>query len=444
MSDDRRGWGGMSSASTHEHPRRSTHADPNADAAGGVAAGRRRYRVPHAGGRLKGDSPESPHIPGRTQPGRRRARLGEPDASLWFHLTERDRQVLALLGEHKVLTTTQIAEAAAFMSLRRAQDRLRRLRALGVVFTFRDSYLHGGTSQGRHALGYAGVRLIAAQRAVDPPRPAAYQQTLERLAAWPKLDHQLGVNEFFCRLAGFARSHGDAVRGTDGIGGLTQWWSEKRCGEFFWTTGQGDARPHPDAYGCWEQAGRAVRFFLEHDTGTEPLARVTGKLAGYMAFPTDRFGVVLFSVHSAKREVALRRALWRAQGGYDPGLVIATAARDHGHPDGPAGPIWAVWAARTADTVVRRHRLAELPERGPYVAHHAGFVGQPFSHAAFDAHDTAMTRLISQEPSTGTIASAEPNAYTWQEIDDELTAHDNAYDDDPEDPYGPPYRHRNA
>jgi protein involved in plasmid replication-relaxation len=368
--------------------------------------------------------------------------VGEPDASLWFHLTERDRLVLALLGEHKVLTTTQIAEAVAFASLRRAQDRLRRLRALGVVFTFRDSYLHGGTSQGRHALGYAGVRLIAAQRAVAPPRPAAYQQTLERLAAWPKLEHQLGVNELFCRLAGFARRHPDAVRGPDGIGGLTQWWSERRCSEFFWATSQHDTRPHPDGYGCWEEAGRAVRFFLEHDTGTEPLTRVTGKLAGYGAFPTDRFGVLLFSVHSAQREVALRAALRRATGGYAPGLVLATAARDHGHPDGPVGPVWAAWTSHTADAVTRRYRL--LPERGPRVAYHGGFVGQPFSQAAFDAHDAAMTGLINQEPSAGTVAPAERDTDTWEEMDDDLTTYDTTDDDDPDDPYGPPYRHRIA
>jgi hypothetical protein len=51
---------------------------------------------------------------------------------VWFRLVERDRWLLALLAEHKVLTTNQIA-AVAFDSVRRAQDRLRQLRALGVV-----------------------------------------------------------------------------------------------------------------------------------------------------------------------------------------------------------------------------------------------------------------------------------------------------------------------
>lgn len=105
---------------------------------------------------------------------------------MWFRLVERDRWLLALLGEHKVLTTNQIA-AVAFTSVRRAQDRLRTLRQLGVVFAFRESSTGGGTSQTRYALGYLGARLIAAQRAQTPPRPQAHQQRLERLGVWPKL-----------------------------------------------------------------------------------------------------------------------------------------------------------------------------------------------------------------------------------------------------------------
>lgn len=65
--------------------------------------------------------------------------------------------------------------------------------------------------------------------------------------------------------------------------GLTQWWSEKQCTNFFridlysgHTIGL-----RPDGYGCWEQDGRAVRFFLEYDTGTEALKVVTAKLADY-------------------------------------------------------------------------------------------------------------------------------------------------------------------
>lgn len=81
----------------------------------------------------------------------------------------------------------------------------------------------------------------------------------------------------------------------------------------------------PDGYGCWEAQGRVVRFFLEHDTGTEPLTRVAGKLDGYTTFPTDAFGVLLFSVYSTHRKIALRAALRRYLGGCAPNVTIATA-----------------------------------------------------------------------------------------------------------------------
>jgi hypothetical protein len=259
---------------------------------------------------------------------------------LWFRLVDRDRRLLALLAEHKVLITNQIA-AIEFLSVRRAQDRLRHLRELGVVFAFRESYLRSGTSQTRYALGYLGARLIAAQRAERPPAPKAYTERLERLALWPKLDHQLGVNDFFCALAAHRNPARLREAGREGeVSGLTQWWSERRCTEFFWKYQGGgrETRLRPDDHGCWEEHGRTVRFFLEHDTGTESLAKVTGKIDDYAA---DAFGVLLFSVHSTRREIALRTALRRALAGHDPGFVIATAARDHGH--GPAGPIWGLW-----------------------------------------------------------------------------------------------------
>ncbi|MFD5825865.1 replication-relaxation family protein [Lentzea sp. NPDC060358] len=307
------------------------------------------------------------------------------------------------MAEHKVLTTNQIAEIE-FLSVRRAQDRLRQLRELGVVFASRESYQRGGTSQTRYALGYLGARLIAAQRAERPPAPKAYTESLERLALWPKLTHQLGVNDFFCALA----SHRNPARlreesRENEVSGLTQWWPELRCTRFFvkYHSGGRDTALRPDGYGCWEEHGRVVRFFLEHDTGTESLTAVIRKIDDYRDFPTDAFGVLLFSVHSARREIALREALRRALG--DPGFVIATAARDHGHQDGPAGPIWGLWKPQGGDSVPRRYRLAELPQRGPYVEHRASNTAQPLNEAAFDPNDRDMLRRIDApqpEPAT--------------------------------------------
>lgn len=212
--------------------------------------------------------------------------------------------------------------------------------------------------------------MIAARRAANPPAPKAYAESLERLGLWPKLDHHLGVNDFFCALAAYRNPARLRAAGRGGgageVSGLTQWWSEHRCTEFFWKHEAGrETRLRPDGYGCWEEQGHAVRFFLEHDTGTESLTKVTRKIADYSDYPTDRFGVLLFSVHSTKREIALRAALRHALAGDDPGFMIATAVRDHNHSDGPAGPIWGLWTPHGDDTVSRRYRLAGTARTRP-------------------------------------------------------------------------------
>lgn len=364
-------------------PRRSESASPNADGLAGNTAGQRWIRKQRPAGRLTCSSSHKSTS--------RAVRAGEPDAALWFRLVGRDRRLLLLLSEHKVLTTNQIA-AIEFASVRRAQDRLRRLRELGVVFAFRESYATGGTSQTRFALGYAGARLLAARRGLRPPTPKAHMESLERLAMWPKLRHELGVNDFFSGLA----AHRNPTRRRGGaVDGLTQWWSEAQCIEFFQKSyGERPVTLRPDAYGCWEENGRVVRFFLEHDTGTETLGKVTAKVSDYRAFPTDAFGVVLFSVHSTRREIALRAAFRRDLPASRPRVVIAMAARDHGHPDGPAGPIWAVWTPQSRDLVSRRHRLAELPERGPRIEHGPSSIDQPFNEAGFSPYDSEMKARI--------------------------------------------------
>ncbi|MEV0049040.1 replication-relaxation family protein [Saccharopolyspora shandongensis] len=371
------------------------------------------------------------HAGPRGRRGRGR-RAGEPDSSVWFRLTDRDRRILGLLGEHKVLTTRQIA-VAEFDSVRRAQDRLTQLRTLGVVFSFRESYRAGGTSQTRFALGYLGARAMAAQRAERPPTQPGHQRALESLAWWPKLEHQLGVNGFFCDLAGHARrarkdTHDATLNGGDAdTGGLMQWWSEKRCTEFFWNS---TVKLRPDGYGCWAERGRWVRFFLEYDTGTEALSKVTAKIRGYSEFPTDAFGILLFSVHSSKREIALRQALRRAVGAGRLSLVIATTARDQEHPYGPAGPVWALWTSDHGGPVPRRYRLAELPQRGQDIEAHQPWVGQPYSEAAFDPQDQELVRLAESRP-PATTSQHEPDTQGG-DLGDEVMLYD---EDDPDDQY---------
>ncbi|MFD7841637.1 replication-relaxation family protein [Nocardia sp. NPDC059764] len=348
---------------------------------------------------------------GSSRRGRRGGRAvhhgGHPDAGPWFRLLDRDRRLLGLLAEHKVLTTDQIA-SLEFTSIRRAQDRLAKLREMGMLFAFRESLYGGGTSQTRHALGYPGARLIAAQRAEKPPTPAAYAMSLERLACSPTLEHRLGANGFFATLA----AHRNPTRHPDAtvLEGLTQWWSERQCAEQFWTAFERDPQIRPDGYGCWEQDGHAVRFFLEYDTGTETLSTLAAKLTDYQGFPTDSFGILLFSLHSARRETGLHAVLRRTLGS-SPGLVIATTARDLTHPDGPVGPVWVLWTNGGGDTVTERLRLTELPERGPQIPHHSSGV-QPYNEAAFDHYDPQVHDLFipaqSRPATPNSLATAHP------------------------------------
>jgi hypothetical protein len=87
-----------------------------------------------------------------------------------------------------------------------------------------------------------------------------------------------------------------------------------------------------------------------YDTGTEPLSRVTAKLAGYAALAA-RTGIttpVLFWLRSPRREAALHARLAgppppgirdAASAAQIPGVPVATAAPGTGR-DGPAGAAW--------------------------------------------------------------------------------------------------------
>ncbi|MFE3796490.1 replication-relaxation family protein [Nocardia tengchongensis] len=389
--------------------RRPIAAAPNAEHGIGIRAA--QHHNPRAGSKSR----LSIKTAGSSRAGRRHGHGvhcgGHPNAGPWFRLLDRDRRLLYLLNEHKVLTTDQIA-ALEFTSTRRAQDRLRKLREMGMLFAFRESLYGGGTSQTRHTLGYASARLIAAARAEKPPTPAAHALSLERLACSPTLEHRLGANGFFAALA----AHRNPARHPDTakVEGLTQWWSERQCADQFWTSPIEPTPIRPDGYGCWEQDGRRVRFFLEYDTGTESLRTVTSKLTDYQSFPTDNFGILMFSVHSARRETGLRTALRQALGSSNPGLVIATTGRDLRHLDGPAGPVWALWTANSGDTVVERLHLADLPERGPRIAHRPS-AGLPYNEAAFNLHGPEISdRLYPCKPQAPTPA---PTRYPDEQPD---------------------------
>ncbi|GAA4132330.1 replication-relaxation family protein [Actinomadura keratinilytica] len=270
-------------------------------------------------------------------------------ADLAHQLTERDRTILELVWEHRVLTTDQIT-AIFFPGPVRARQRLRQLRALLALVRFQP-WTPVGSAPQHWVLGPAGAHVLAAQRGIGLRDLGYRQDNAMAISLSPRLGHQVGVNDFFARLHACARHRADGTV-------LAEWWPERRCASLW-----GDLA-RPDAFGRWvesQEAGppAAVDFFLEHDTGSEPLSRVAAKLAGYAAL-AESTGIttpVLFWLPSAAREANLRKVLGT------PDVPVATAVHTpRTAADGPAGPVWL-----PVGTTGPRRRLAALADAwGPH------------------------------------------------------------------------------
>ncbi len=253
-------------------------------------------------------------------------------------LTDRDLAIIALLGEHGVLTTPQLT-AAFFHATHTCANRLRLLRLWGVLDMF-VRYRPGYGSLPYHwTLGPLGARWLALAADERPPTVRAVRERRDRLATSPQLLHLLGTNDFFVSLLANSRAAGDHRS-------LLRWWSARTTANRF------ARRIHPDGHGLWQADESKVGFFLEHDTGTEALDRLVDKIAAYRRLRQDGGPdyPLLFWLPSRTREQNLHRRL----NGTDRGVVVASASRDAAAD--PAGPVWKVHGNG-------RHRLtlADLP-----------------------------------------------------------------------------------
>jgi hypothetical protein len=244
-------------------------------------------------------------------------------------LTPRDRLLLSWLAEHQVLSTPQISRAL-FPTGRAARLRLTLLHRIGALHRFTDAT----TVAGRHYLYVLGP--LGAVLHPDPypghhatGRPArSHRDRLHRIIGSPTLAHQLGVNDLFTGLYAHTRAHPGSR--------LDRWWSEHH------TAAAHPAAPltgiRPDAHGIWTVDGVSVPFFLEHDTGTEPLTRVLAKLPAYhRAANLGHPELLLIRVPTHRRRTNLLHAI--ADTTESPGrsgLVVAVAV----HTDPPAAPAW--------------------------------------------------------------------------------------------------------
>ncbi|MDI5936856.1 replication-relaxation family protein [Micromonospora sp. DH15] len=263
--------------------------------------------------------------------------------ALYPHITGRDRLLLQLLDDHQVLTTDQI-HRMLFQARRTCQIRLGELAGLGLLDRFRFARAGGGSHPWHWTLGHHGHRFQAAAHQRPEPTLRATRQRVHRLSANPHLTHLLTANEFFVRLTAPPRRRPEAR--------LQRWWSETLTARQFRTI-------TADGHGLWSVADTTVGFFLEADTGTEPLGRVVAKLDRYAQL-TRRGGPrypVLFWLGSARREEHLHRLLTGD-------VPCATAT----HTTDPAEAVWLPAGA------TGRVPLTELPsDHGQPVADNPNF-----------------------------------------------------------------------
>ncbi|MEU6509721.1 replication-relaxation family protein [Streptomyces sp. NPDC046942] len=244
-------------------------------------------------------------------------------AALSRLLTARDLWLARMLHEHRVLTTHQIA-SLAYTSLRSAQRRMRTLHQRGVLDSFRP-LTQTGSAPEHYTLGPAGAAVLAAHAGCDLASLGWRPSHTGRIAYSPSLGHDLGVNELLTHLA----AHGRTTPGS----GLTLWLSERSCARRW-----GDL-VRPDAYAHWRDGEHLLPFFLEYDTGSQPLARVAAKLTAYATFATTAGTrpALLIHTRTASRDQALRRRLTTPA--RELGLNIATSSADFTTTQ-PWGPWW--------------------------------------------------------------------------------------------------------
>ena len=148
---------------------------------------------------------------------------GKDEAALFqapAHLTDRDRELVRLVGEYRVLTTGQLT-ALGFANLTTARHRLAALVRLGLLRRFRP-HPPTGSAPWHYVLGPVGAALLGVEdrdeRKWAPQARADRQLGLERS---PRLGHMTGRNQFFVALAAHARERG---------GELREWRNETRAG----------------------------------------------------------------------------------------------------------------------------------------------------------------------------------------------------------------------
>ena len=285
--------------------------------------------------------PPSVARPTRARPGA--ARFPRPDNTLpylLFRTTPRDRWLLAMIAEHRVLTAEHIT-GLTYGTLRSANRRLATLTQLKLLERFRANIDRYGAQPYRYILGPSGALLVAAAHDLTPKQFGYDRAKLHRQAYRPDLAHTLGCNSLLVALAAQHRIHPEHR--------LSVWWDQDSCLPVWGDVIRPDAYAvfaAPDATGAPSECG----FFFEYDTGTESLTQLAGKLRGYIRH-ADAYGghrPVLIHLPDPAREHALHARITATAPCPVP---VATATSPH-----LAEAVW-----RPVDGHEQRLPLAQLP-----------------------------------------------------------------------------------
>ncbi len=256
------------------------------------------------------------------------ARFPAPGSTLpylLFRTTPRDRWLLAMLAEHRVLTAEQIT-TLAYGTLRSANRRLSTLTELKLVERFRANPDRYGAQPYHYILGPSGALLVAAAHDLTPKQFGYDRAKLNRQAYRADLAHTTGCNDLLVGLAAQHRTRPDQR--------LTVWWDQDSCIPIWGDVIRPDAYAvltAPDSTGAVTECG----FFFEYDTGTESLTQLAGKLRGYTRHG-DAYGghrPVLIHLPDAARELALHARITAEHPRCPVPLATVTGP-------GLEGPVW--------------------------------------------------------------------------------------------------------
>jgi protein involved in plasmid replication-relaxation len=264
--------------------------------------------------------------------------------ALAARLTARDRWLLEILYEHRVLTTQQIRDLA-FGHISAATHRMLTLWRLRAVERFRPA-VPAGSSPWHYVLGPAGASILAHHHGMTTAQFGYRLDHTLALAHSDKLAHLVGTNGLFTALAAHARAHSGAA--------LEEWWPEQRC-QHAW-----GKIVRPDGYGRWREHARRIDFFVEYDTGTQPLHRLLTKIADYTAL-AEMTAItttpVLFALPNPTREQHLHT---RASTTAAIPLVATTNQHTLDNLGGPGATTWLPLTSRSQTRT--RMRLVDLTD----------------------------------------------------------------------------------